>query len=633
MEHLSGTLAVILHADIVESTSLVQQDKRLAHERIQTSFQHFGEVIEKFQGRVLELRGDALLASFKRSADAVSAALAFQVDHTDYNAQLQDDVRPIVRVGISMGEVIIADNTVTGTGVVQAQRVEQLAHQGGVCITSAIYESLSKHLPFNLENLGEQVLKGFDDPVRIYRVKLNPGSKPPAPLSDDQSEILSGVTKRIISISVLLLLIVGGTIYWFRAQVPQLESASVNQMAFELPDKPSLVVLPFDNISDDKEQEYFADGITDDLLTALSKLPELFLISRNTSFTYKNKPIKIRQIAQELGVRYVMEGSVRRAGDTVRINAQLIDALSGGHVWAEKYDGGLGDIFKLQDEVVAKIVYSLDRNIIAKKTVTETNVPEAYDLFLRGLEHSHKIDPESLLKAIAFLKQAIQLDPDYYRAHALLAYTYGWIIESEWQAELNMARYQVEGLMRESLNIALKNPTSIAYNVSAWLNVWQRAYDDALEDIDKAIALDPNDPFNFNMKAHILSRTGPAKEAELYALRAIRLNPKSAGTHYRQLGKALFFQDQLNDAVDAFEKSISIDPDYKWHYLDLAATYGQMGELNKAAAALKKFNKIGTQWAPGDLTIQIISSWGTYTEPSHRDRYLEGLRKAGMPEY
>ena len=632
-DRLSGKLAVILHADIVGSTALVQQDKELAHERTLVSFRRLGDIIKKYHGQVLELRGDALLASFDRAADAVLAALSFQSDQIGFNEKIQDDVRPGIRVGISIGEVIIADNTVTGAGVVQAQRVEQLADRGGVCVTAALQEALSRHLPLELENLGDKSLKGFDHPVRVFKVRLVKGQSIPAPQQHSQLQRSPNTLKLAIGILFLVLIISGGITYWMQTQEPSTEQASVNQMAFTLPDKPSLVVLPFDNISADKEQEYFADGITDDLLTGLSKLPELFLISRNTSFTYKNKPTKIREIAEELGVRYVMEGSVRRAGNTVRINVQLIDALSGGHVWAEKYDGDMSDIFKLQDEVVAKIVYSLDQNIILQRTAPETDIPEAYDLLLQGLKHSYLIEPDSLVNAIAYFKQAINLDPNYYRAHAHLADTYSWIVESEWQSELNMTRAQINELLRKHLSIALEKPTSTASRVAAWLAVRARNYDVALEETEKAIALDPNDPYNFNMKAHILYRTGFAKQAEQNALRAIRLNPKSSGTHYRQLGHALFQQERFDEAVDAYQRSISLDPDYKWHYLDLSAAYGQLGELQKAKAALAKFEEYRTQWAPDGLTIRIVSGWGTFWDLSYRDRYLEGLRKAGMPEY
>jgi TolB-like protein len=516
---------------------------------------------------------------------------------------------------------------------VLAQRVEQLAEPGGLCITSAIHEALPNRMPFSIESLGEQALKGFDEHVRVYQVQLGSGKSVPPPQQKSNRQVSPKNWPRMAVVVVVVMLVAAGIGYWSKGSLPQEEPMSLEHLAFTLPEKPSLVVLPFDNISDDKEQEYFADGITDDLLTGLSKLPELFLISRNTSFTYKNKTMKVREIAEELGVRYVLEGSVRRAGNTVRINVQLIDALSGGHVWAEKYDGDMSDIFLLQDDVVAKIVYSLDQNIIPQKTVAETDIPEAYDLFLQGLKHSYLIDPENLGKAIDFFKQAIQLDPNYFRAYAQLAHTYGWIIAADWERELNMRRYMVESLMRESLDKALKKPTSTAYRVSAWMKVWDREYEGALEDTDMAIALDPNDPYNFNMKASILALTGPAKEVEQNALLAIRLNPKSAGTHYRQLGKGLFHQDRFLEAADAFERALKLEPSYKWHYPYLIATYGHLGELAKARVLLEKLEENRIKFGHEALAVQVISGWSIYTELSYKEKFLQGLRKAGMPEY
>jgi class 3 adenylate cyclase len=278
-DRLSGKLAVILHADVAGSTELVQQDKELAHERIQDTFLRFSTTIEKYQGHVVELRGDALLAEFGRASDAVSAALSFQGDHANHNSRLKDDLRPTVRVGIAMGEVIIADNTVTGAGVVQAQRVEQLADPGGVCVTAAIQEALSKRMPFDLENLGEQVLKGFDDPIRVYRVELSAGRSVPAPEQDIQREPSRKKSNWLIAMVVVALVAVGGGYYWFKAQIPQEEPASLEKMAFPLPDKPSIAVLPFSNLSDDKQQEYFADGMTEDLITDISKVAGLLVCS------------------------------------------------------------------------------------------------------------------------------------------------------------------------------------------------------------------------------------------------------------------------------------------------------------------------------------------------------------------
>jgi class 3 adenylate cyclase len=233
-ESLSGKLAVILHADVAGSTAMVQQDEQLAHERIQDAFRRFSETIEKYQGHILELRGDALLAQFESASDAVTATLAFQSDHTYLISRLKDDLRPTIRVGIAMGEIVIADNTVTGAGVVLAQRVEQLADPGGVCITAAIHEALPRRMPFDLENLGEQVLKGFDDPIRVYRVELSADQSVPAPQQGTKREVSPKTPKLILAIFVIVLVIGGGTTYWFKSQVPQEEPASVERMALPL---------------------------------------------------------------------------------------------------------------------------------------------------------------------------------------------------------------------------------------------------------------------------------------------------------------------------------------------------------------------------------------------------------------
>lgn len=432
--------------------------------------------------------------------------------------------------------------------------------------------------------------------------------------------------------STVLIAVVAAFLLW-QPYTPTFEPASEAEMQLTLPDKPSLVVLPFKNISADKEQDYFADGMTDDLLTALSKLPDLFLISRSTAFTYKNRSVEIRQIAEELGVRYVIEGSVRREGDTVRINVQLIDALSGGHVWAEKYDGDMSDIFQLQDDVIARIVYSLDQTIVPDKTVAATGVPEAYDLYLQGMKHYYLLDPANMSKAIEFFEKATELDSNYHEAYAQLALAYGWIMTSGWESELDMTYWEVELTMRSNLEIALKEPSSSAYLASAWLEMENGKYEKALEEIDKAIKLNPNDPYNFTLKAAIKNQTGLAKEAEVYARHAIRLNPKHASIHIRVLGWALFHQERFIEAADAFEKASMLEPYYEWNYLTLAATYGHLGELPKARAALQKFEKLRAARKELPVTIAEVSEWNELSDVSVSRRFLAGLKIAGVPEH
>jgi len=367
MDSRSSKLAVILHADVVGSTLMVQKDEHLAHERIQDTFRRFGETINNYSGHVLELRGDALLAEFERPSDAVVATLAFQNSQPDYLSTLDDDLKPKLRVGISMGEVVVADSTVTGAGVVIAQRVEQLAEVGGICITSTVQELLPKRLALDFVSLGEQQLKGFDDPVRVFKVTLKSGESLPLPQAKSLPKAHQRKWKPAAFVAFFILSIIAGIGYW----------GGINDVV-DPPGNTSIAILPFENLSGDAEQEYFADGMTDDLITDVSKIPDLLVIARNSVFPLKDTDLSTKQVAEKLGVRYVMEGSVRRAGKQVRINVQLIDSTTEGNVWAERYDGTLDDVFAMQDKITRSIVSELSLTLgIQIDTSVETTVTEA----------------------------------------------------------------------------------------------------------------------------------------------------------------------------------------------------------------------------------------------------------------
>lgn len=284
--NLSRKMAAIVHADITGSTALVQLDEALAHERINDSFSRFSQSIERYGGTVHEVRGDALVAKFSRASDAVCAALAFQESHNQVLAELQDEIAPTIRIGVSLGEVIFADGQVTGAGVILAQRVEQLAEPGGLCITAAIHEALPQHLPFDQYDLGEQEVKGFKEAVRVYRVALKPGEI--VPLPDNARKLKSGNTLGVsAAVAAVVLVVTGGIALWLEPWQPEEEPALVERMAFPLPNKPSIAVLPVTNMSGDPDQEQFADGLTDNIITFLSRFEELFVIARHSSFRYK----------------------------------------------------------------------------------------------------------------------------------------------------------------------------------------------------------------------------------------------------------------------------------------------------------------------------------------------------------
>ncbi|MFC1560479.1 tetratricopeptide repeat protein [Pseudomonadota bacterium] len=635
-DRLSSKFAVILHADVAGSTALVQQDEQLAHERIQDAFHRFSETIEKYQGHILELRGDALLAQFERPSDAVAATLAFQSDHTYLISRLKDDLRPTIRVGIAMGEVVIADNTVTGSGVVLAQRVEQLTDPGGVCITAALHESLPKRMPFNLENLGEQVLKGFDDPVRVYRVELTAGQSIPAPEQDNQRKLSQKISNWLIATIVVALVTVGGGYYWFKGLIPQEETASVELMAYPLPDKPSIAVLPFSNLSDDKQQEYFADGMTEDLITDISKISGLFVIARNSVFTYKGKAVKVRQVAEDLGVRYVMEGSVRRVDNQVRINAQLIDTTTGGHLWAERYDGSLDDVFSMQDKIIQKIVASLSVTLVEQEqdiqVQAEVSNTEAHDAFLRGWERYRQGTPDDFGKSVSFFELAIELDPDYAQAHAALAAVY-WDIFSKgwWKESLGVSYTSISELARNSLLRSQQNPTALTHQVaSESIAFYSGSPRRPLNEARLALELDPNSPSGYLALGNALLKAKKPDEAESAIRDAMRLDPHYSPDYLVRLAQAQFHLENYESAVKSLEKSVAINPEDSWAFVYLSAAYGQLDFTKEAQKSLKRADELRADagWAP--ITI-VTTSHPYFRWQGKKNTLKEGLRAAGAP--
>ena len=623
---------MILHADVAGSTELVQQDKKLAHERIQDSFQRFTDIIENYRGHVVELRGDALLAEFEHVSDAVSAALSFQSDHAYKISRLKDDLRPTVRVGIAMGEVITADSTVTGAGVVQAQRVEQLADPGGVCVTAAIYDALSKRLPFALENLGEQGLKGFDEPVRVYRVELIAGQSVPAPEQDNQRKASPKKSNWIITTVAIALVAVGGGYYWFKTQDPQGDPASIERMAYPLPDKPSIAVLPFSNLSDDKQQEYFADGMTEDLITDISKLSGLFVIARNSVFTYKGKAIKVRRVAEELGVRYVMEGSVRRVGNQVRINAQLIDATTGGHIWAERYDGSLDDVFSMQDKITGKIVEALAVTLtgteLSKEFQAETSSPEAYDLFLRGWESYRRNTPKDYAKAVTYFEKAIELDPDYTRANSALAAVYWNSAWRYWVESFGLSSAQLNEQARIHLRQAMQSPSALAHQIASERAAYfDRKPDRALAEAEIAIAMDANDPAGHLAMANALLKANRPKEAIASMQLAMRLDPHYPSSYLTRLGRAQFAMGQHRQAATTLERSTGLNPEDDRAFVYLAAAYAHLGREAEAKTAVMQANRLRAERRWGELSLDDVNFWKWVGD---RQRLRAGLAMAGV---
>jgi adenylate cyclase len=626
-DDLSGKLAVILHADVAGSTQLVQQDEQLAHERIQDAFRRFSDTIGKYHGRVQELRGDALLAGFERASDAVTAALSFQSDHADHLVDFNDDIRPEVRVGIALGEVVIADRTVTGAGVVLAQRVEQLAQPGGLCVTSAIHEALPNRLPFIFESLGEQGLKGFEDPVRVYRVQQDKDKPIPPP----QQEIRQPKPpNRLLRIFIgAALLVVAGFGIWQKISAPREEPASVELMAFPLPDKPSIAVLPFNNMSSDAEQEYFADGMTEDLITDISKISGLKVIARHSTFPYKGQNPDLIDVGMALGATHIIDGSVRKSGSTLRITIQLIDASDGKHVWAERYDRELRDVFSIQDEIIGEIITALSLKLTPEeeKRVARHNTLnlDAYDLFMRGRQQESFFTRESFIEAKRYYEQVVALDPNYAEAWARLAQIHTLNGQLGWDEDVKAADQRALHFVEKAIAIDPDNPFSRFSYARILARDSIGRHDQALEEARKAVVLDPNfaDAYAYIGQLHVF--LGHAEQAIEPITIAMHINPGFPFWYDITLGQAYFYLRDFETAVEYMEKGLERNPNVSFMRAIYAAALAMNGQEDDAEWELEELHTQGLNKALDQFLTEV-----NLQDPGYKALLKEGLEKAGM---
>jgi adenylate cyclase len=589
-DHLSRKLAVLLHADVVGSTSLVQKNETLAHERIQDTFRRFSETISNYGGVALEIRGDALVAEFAMVSDAVSASLGYQAANTTLNKQLSDDIRPVLRIGIAMGEVVVADNTVTGEGIVLAQRLEQLAEPGGVCIQGAAYETLPKRLPFEFENLGEQQVKGFDEPVRVYAVGLKTGAALPEPQTVVRPETL----------------------------------------ALDLPEKPSIAVLPFTNMSGDPEQEYFSDGVTEDIIMELSRISTLFVISRHSSFAFKGEKVGIKGVGQKLCVQYVVDGSVRKVGNRVRITAQLIETATGNQIWGDRYDRELEDIFAVQDELTETIAATVGGRVTAdgwQRVRTPRTNFNAYDLVLQGQALHFRVLKEANSQAQQVLTQALELDPDNVRAHMLLGAVHRLDFADEWSEV--PARSLERALRHGKRSVQLDDLDGQAHAHLGETLLDLGKLDQARVHFEKAITLNPVDIVSRALYSLYFTDTGKAEEAIEQLSVVARLDPFELSWIPWFRGIAYYLLYRYEESIDCLLRaSEPISDIHRW----LAASYAQTDKLGEAADQLDQYLQARERELlsfPGRTFADWEPIWRKeYSHQAYSDHLCEGLEKA-----
>ena len=614
-------LAVILVADAVGYTRLMRE----AEERTLQTLTEYRTIIDgligRHDGRVFGTAGDSVLAEFGSAVEAVRCALSIQEELAVRNAELSDDRKLRFRVGINVGDVMVKGDDLFGDAVNVAARLEGLAEPGGICVSASVFEQVKHKLSLSFEDIGPQAVKNVAEPVPAFRivpgsVSVTEAAKPtPKPGVAARWRIPAFAAVGVVVVAV------GGVALWqtvFRPALPPQVTAPEKTPA--LPDRPSIAVLAFDNMSDDPKQEYFSDGITEDIITDLSKISGLFVVARNSAFTYKGKAVKVEQIARELGVRYVLEGSVRKVGNKVRITAQLIDATTGGHLWAERYDRDLKDIFALQDEIAGKIAAALEVKLAAgeQEQVARryTDNLEAYDLFLRGKEYQLR-GTKGYPQARRMFEKAIELDPKFAAAYAELSYTH-W----EFQKRKGLER----SFKAAQRAVALDDTLPLARSRLAWAYLRKRQREDAIREAKRAIALDPNFAEGYAVLAEILNAADRPEEGIRLIRKAMRLNPFPPAKYLFVLGQSYYMMGQNQKAIATLERARNRSPDDKPPHMHLIILYGETGQMEKARAETEEILRL----LPNE-SIELEEQICTYA-PGPLKRFLEGLRKAGFPE-
>jgi adenylate cyclase len=626
-ERYERKLTAILSADVKGYSRLMGEDEEATIHTLTTYREVMANLIQKHRGRVVDSPGDNVLAEFKSVVDAVRCAVEIQEELKARNAEVPENRRMEFRIGVNLGDVIEEGEQIYGDGVNVAARVEGLADGGGISISGSAYEQIENKLTFGYEYLGEHTVKNIKKPVRVYRVLMEPGAA-----SGVKREKRPGLRRwQWAALAVTAVLVAGAAAmviwnFYFRLSPPPEKVPSDKIQALELPDKPSIAVLPFTNMSDDSEQEYFSDGITEDLITDLSKISGLFVIARNSVFIYKGKAVKIAEVGRALGVRYVLEGSVRKANGRVRITAQLADATTERHLWAERYDRDLKDIFSLQDEVAQKIVAALAVKLTEdeeKRLVRKyTDNMEAYDSFLQGLGYKNRYTKEANVQARQLYERAIDLDPEFALAYALLGLTHLHEWQLGWSQDPRSLEQAFELVQRA---IALDDSLPLGHRFLGEVYLWKKQHEQSIAELEKAIALNPNDADGLAMLGSTLNWTGRPEEAIGLVKKAMRLNPMYPVWYLWNLGHAYFLTGRCEVAIETFKRVLDRNPGFLPAHVYLTVSYIELGRQEEARAEAAEVMKLSPQTSTGAWKQRL-----PYEDQAVLERLFDGLRKAGV---
>ncbi len=578
-QKVTRRLTAILSADVEGYGRLMGDDEEWTVRTLTAYKQIMENIIQQHRGRVVDATGDNLMAEFASVVDAVQCALEIQEEIGERNAGLPVDRKMAFRIGVNLGDVIVEDDRIYGDGVNVAARLQGLAKGGGVCISGTVYDQIEGKLRPGYQFLGEKTVKNIKKPVRAYSV----GTDLTTPRKPGRSE---------------------------------------------LPDRPSIVVLPFVNMNGDPQLDYLSDGITENLITNLSKISGLFVISSNSAFTYKGKAVKVEQVGEELGVRYAMEGSVQKAGHRLRISAQLIDAVSGYHLWGERYDRDMEDIFALQDDVTEKIVAALRVKVEKAEIERVLRKPseslEAYDYALRGRAYLYPVSKEQNRRAQEMFRKAVDLDPSFAGAYVGL----GWAHFNAWSNRWNLDPQSLDTAIELAQKaIALDPSLPSAYRLLGECHSWKRQYEQAIGEIETAIALDPNDAENFVELSGALIWVGRQEEALAQMEKAMRLNPFYPAMYLFELGLAQFMTQKLEEAIASLRKALARAPDFLWTRILLVLVFVEANRMEEARAEVAEALRIDP-----NCSAKALGDMVPFRDQTFVERMTVALRKAGLGE-
>jgi adenylate cyclase len=627
-EGFKRKLTAILSADVEGYSRLMGEDEEATIRTLTTYRNAIAKLVQQYRGRVVDSPGDNILSEFTSVVDAVNCAVEIQRELAERNAGLPYERQMEFRIGVNVGDVVQEAERIYGDGVNIAARVEGMSQAGGICISGRAYDQVSNKLGLEYENLGEHQVKNISTPIRVYRVLSFPGAAAHRVIQAKQTFKKKWLWAAVSTITILLIIFVG--LYWKYYHLPApIEIDSGSKMAFNLSEGPSIAVLPFVNLSKDPDQEYFCDGITENIIAVLSHIPQLMVIARNSTFAYKSKSINVQQIGHELGAQYVIEGSIQKSEDRVRITVQLIDTKSGHHMWSERYDRELKDIFKLQDEIAIEIAKAMQIHItegeIAKARFINMPDVQTYFKVLKAFEYFRQVTKEGNILARKELEELLALNlevPALYTASGFVyvqSFTVGTC-----ESDLICLGKATEAT-RKALSLDANN--SDAHMLASWIFLVRKEHDKAIAEAKNAIMLNPNNADAYVTLGWALILSDRPSEAIGVIKKAIRLNPIPPAWYLSNLGWAYRVSKQYEKAIETYKKCLRRQSDFLNAYLGLALSYHFLGREDEARAAVKEVLNLDP-----DYSIEFYKKVATYKNQTILERSVEAFRKAGLPE-